>query len=60
MNKISLGVAVATLSASMAMAQDYPLTIENCGHTVTFDVAPESVVSIGQATSEALYLLGLR
>jgi len=59
MNKISLGVAVATLSASMAMAQDYPLTIENCGHTVTFDVAPESVVSIGQATSEALYLLGL-
>lgn len=59
MKKFTLGLAIATLSASAAMAQDYPLTIENCGHTLTFNAAPESVVSIGQATSEALYLLGL-
>ncbi len=59
MIKLSLGTALAALFANGAMAQDFPLTIENCGHQLTFDAPPESVVSIGQATSEALYLLGL-
>lgn len=59
MKKLLLPVAVASTVASGAFAQTYPLTIENCGHTVTFQSAPESVVSIGQATTEALYTLGL-
>lgn len=59
MRKLALGVAIASLSSGAALAQNYPLTIENCGHELTFEAAPESTVSIGQATSEALYLLGL-
>ena len=59
MTKLSIGVAIAAFAASSAAAQDFPLTIENCGHEITFQAAPETVVSIGQATSEALYLLGL-
>lgn len=37
----------------------YPLTLENCGVQVTFDAAPDSVVSVGQAATEILYALGL-
>ncbi|WP_244631196.1 ABC transporter substrate-binding protein [Aureimonas sp. ME7] len=37
----------------------YPLRLENCGHTLTFSKAPERAVSIGQSTTEILYLLGL-
>lgn len=59
MNKFLSAAALAAVSTSAAVAQEYPLTIENCGHELIFEAAPESVVSIGQATSEALYLLGL-
>ncbi|GAA6182727.1 ABC transporter substrate-binding protein [Shimia sp. NS0008-38b] len=59
MNRFSFGLALSALSAGAAMAQDFPLTIENCGHEITFEAPPASVVSIGQATSEALYFLGL-
>ncbi|WP_448954714.1 ABC transporter substrate-binding protein [Labrys neptuniae] len=47
--------------AGQAQAQPtkYPLTLSNCGRTVTFDHAPRRAVSIGQSTTEALYLLGL-
>lgn len=53
--------ALATLGAApMALAStDYPLTLASCGHEVTIDAAPESVVSIGQGTTEILYMLGL-
>lgn len=37
----------------------YPLTLTNCGVEVTFDAAPESVVTVGQAATEILYSLGL-
>jgi len=40
-------------------ATSYPLVLENCGRTVTFDKAPESVVTIGQHSTETFYLLGL-
>lgn len=59
MKPLSLSAALIALSAGAAAAQSYPLTIENCGHEITFDSAPESVVSIGQAATEALYTLGL-
>jgi iron complex transport system substrate-binding protein len=42
-----------------AAPTDYPLTIENCGRPVTFDKAPEKIVSIGQGMTEVLYSLGL-
>nr|WP_328703230.1 ABC transporter substrate-binding protein [Agrobacterium rubi] len=55
--------AVATIGASIPSAQaaetTYPLTIQNCGRDVTFTHAPERTVSIGQSTTEILYLLGL-
>ncbi len=56
-----LGLLAVALSAGSALAAPtrYPLTIENCGRTLTFDKAPERTVSIGQSTTEILYLLGL-
>lgn len=44
--------------ASAASTQ-YPLTLKNCGRDVTFKHAPERTVSIGQSSTEILYLLGL-
>lgn len=37
----------------------FPLTVENCGSTLTFQHAPSRVVTIGQAGTEMLYALGL-
>lgn len=37
----------------------YPLNLTNCGVDLTFEKAPESVVSVGQAGTEILYSLGL-
>lgn len=52
--------AVLTLGSSSAQAQSgYPVTLNNCGVDLTFDQAPSSVVSIGQASTEILYSLGL-
>lgn len=59
MKYTSFGVALLTITAGAAIAQEYPLTLENCGHKVTFEQAPDSIVTIGQATTEAMYLLGL-
>ncbi|SMO56328.1 ABC transporter substrate-binding protein [Paracoccus laeviglucosivorans] len=40
-------------------AADYPLKLQNCGVDLTFDKAPDSAVTVGQATTEMLYALGL-
>ncbi|OKH88885.1 ABC transporter substrate-binding protein [Thalassospira sp. TSL5-1] len=58
---VAAGVFAAGLStvATHAQATDYPLEIQNCGRTVTFDHAPKRVVSLGQSNTEILYLLGL-
>ncbi|WLP90698.1 ABC transporter substrate-binding protein [Gordonia sp. NB41Y] len=37
----------------------YPLTIDNCGVTETFDAAPDRVVSLDQGSTEILLSLGL-
>lgn len=37
----------------------YPLSLKNCGVHLTFDKAPESAVTVGQAATEILYSLGL-
>ncbi|RWR27332.1 ABC transporter substrate-binding protein [Sinirhodobacter populi] len=47
------------LGAPALAGTSYPLTLQNCGVTMTFDKAPETVVTVGQATTEILYSLGL-
>lgn len=50
----------ASLFAGAAQAQTaYPLSLENCGVDITFDHAPKSTVTIGQAATEVLYALDL-
>lgn len=38
---------------------DYPLTLDNCGTEVTFDAAPQRVVTIKSSTAETMLALGL-
>lgn len=40
-------------------AEGFPLTLQNCGVAASFDQAPDSVVTVGQAATEILYSLGL-
>jgi len=47
------------LPCAAAEPTKYPLTLENCGTTITFEKAPERVVSIGQSSTEILLSLGL-
>jgi iron complex transport system substrate-binding protein len=59
MNRFTLTALFAMAApAAMAAPTEYPLTIDNCGHTLTFSARPDNVVSIGQATTEILYALG--
>ncbi|RCS25675.1 ABC transporter substrate-binding protein [Phyllobacterium salinisoli] len=49
-------------SASIGKAAEhtvYPLTLKNCGASVTFKKAPEKAVTIGQNSTEILLSLGL-
>ncbi|BAQ70790.1 iron siderophore/cobalamin ABC transporter periplasmic iron siderophore/cobalamin-binding protein [Rhodovulum sulfidophilum] len=57
--KTALLSAAMLVCAGTAQATDYPLTLENCGQTLTFDAAPARTVTVGQGTTEILYLLGL-
>lgn len=45
--------------SAVAGPTKYPLTLENCGTPITFEKAPERVVSIGQNSTEILLSLGL-
>lgn len=45
--------------ASAPAASGYPLTLDNCGTEVTFDAAPERVVTIKSSTLELMLALGL-
>jgi iron complex transport system substrate-binding protein len=59
---IVTSLSVLILGSSQAATgkpTNYPLTIENCGTIVTFEKAPERVVSIGQSSTEILLSLGL-
>ncbi|TPE46991.1 ABC transporter substrate-binding protein [Amaricoccus solimangrovi] len=55
----ALAALTAFATAAEAEATKYPLTLENCGVEVTFDKAPASTVSLGQAATEILYSLDL-
>lgn len=56
---LTLSAIAAGCSDALAEPTRYPLTIENCGQTVTFDRAPKRVVALGQTQTEILYALGL-
>ncbi len=49
----------ANATPTFAASTTYPLTIENCGVSVTFDKAPERAVALGQNSAEIMLLLGL-
>ncbi|MGP5144123.1 ABC transporter substrate-binding protein [Vreelandella alkaliphila] len=55
----AVAASVVSLGQTAHAATDYPLTLTSCGHEITLEQTPESVVSIGQAPTEMLYLLGL-
>lgn len=55
---IVLAVALTSVPAH-AEQTSYPLTIRNCGRDLTFAKPPQRAVSLGQSTTEILYLLGL-
>ena len=59
--KFLLASALCATGLGLAAQADttYPLTLENCGSEVTFDKAPETTVTVGQAATEVLYALGL-
>ena len=57
---LALGSAALAFSSLASQAEtDYPLTIENCGQTVTFEQAPQNAVALGQNSAEIMLLLGL-
>lgn len=55
----ALAALTAFATAAQAEATKYPLTLQNCGVQMTFDKAPATTVSLGQAATEILYSLDL-
>src|SRR6185312_11605426 len=53
------GCATATTAAVPSPTPDGPVTVDNCGTSVTFDAAPERVVTIKSTSTEMLLALGL-
>ncbi|WP_417839934.1 ABC transporter substrate-binding protein [Tritonibacter scottomollicae] len=60
-NAYSLAFSIAlAMSATAVQAQtEYPLVIDNCGQSVTFEEAPQNAVALGQNSAEIMLLLGL-
>ena len=59
-HKVLAGLIATSAMAFPALAETtYPLQLRNCGVDLTLQKAPASVVSVGQATTEILYSLGL-
>lgn len=55
----TLVAGMALCALAQANPTQYPLTVENCGSSLTFQHAPGGTVTIGQAGTEMLYALGL-
>jgi iron complex transport system substrate-binding protein len=51
--------ASACLGSAVYAQTDYPLTIENCGQSVTFEAPPQNAVALGQNSAEIMLMLGL-
>ncbi|MFP4327730.1 MAG: ABC transporter substrate-binding protein [Paracoccaceae bacterium] len=58
---LTVGSAALAFAGTALQAEttNFPLTIENCGQTVTFDQAPQNAVALGQNSAEIMLLLGL-
>ncbi|PRD42566.1 ABC transporter substrate-binding protein [Phyllobacterium phragmitis] len=56
---IVLGVTGSASIGNAAERTAYPLTLDNCGVSVTFEKPPERAVTIGQSSTEILLSLGL-
>lgn len=56
---VTLLAGLGLSSLAHAAPTHYPLTLHNCGMALTFQHAPTSAVTIGQAGTEMLYALGL-
>ncbi|GGB02514.1 ABC transporter substrate-binding protein [Brucella endophytica] len=55
----ALGLLAGATVSQAAEHTKYPLTLRNCGVSVTFDKAPQRAVAIGQNSTEILLSLGL-
>ncbi|WP_172650997.1 ABC transporter substrate-binding protein [Rhodococcus opacus] len=55
----SAGDSPATEETAASNSPSYPMTVENCGHTVTVDAPPRRAVSLNQGSTEILLSLGL-
>ncbi|MYU34198.1 ABC transporter substrate-binding protein [Streptomyces sp. SID8358] len=53
------GGSTADTGAADGAAAGYPVTLKNCGRTVTVDAAPSRAVSLDQGSTEILLSLGL-
>ena len=56
---LALVAGLCLASGAQAAPTQYPLTLENCRETITFNQAPKRVVAVGQTQTEILYALGL-
>ncbi|WEK06198.1 MAG: putative F420-0 ABC transporter substrate-binding protein [Candidatus Devosia phytovorans] len=56
---LSLGFSLLALSAPAFAQTSYPLTLDNCGVSLTLDAAPDRVVTIKSTSTEMLLALGL-
>jgi len=56
---VALIAGLAAFADPAAAATIYPLTLDNCGMTVTFDAPPARVVTIKSTATELLLSLGL-
>jgi iron complex transport system substrate-binding protein len=57
---LAFATAVLALSGAAAQGQtNFPLTIENCGRSITFEETPQNAVALGQNSAEIMLLLGV-
>ncbi|GGD07438.1 ABC transporter substrate-binding protein [Aureimonas glaciei] len=54
-----LAALLMTAGPVSAEPTRYPLTLENCGTSITLEKAPERAIGLGQNSAEILLLLGL-
>lgn len=54
-----IGLTFTVAAQAAAAGDSFPLTIENCGQSVTFEAPAAASVTVGQAATEVLYALGL-
>lgn len=54
-----IGLSFTVAAQAAAASESFPLTIENCGQSITFEAPAASSVTVGQAATEVLYALGL-